>query len=356
MIEEKQVKEMLPDEIERIIKFLQEILGYVSTDKKTVSKLINREKEEHCCPYCYSKEIVKNGKSKNGVQRYKCKTCTRRFSDTTNTICSHSKLTYDMWLKYFECMTDRLSIRKTADKLGLNKNTVFAMRHKVLNALKLFREDKKLSGEIQMDEKYESINLKGTKPSNMPRYSKPRKSQGNSKRGTSNHQICIASAIDEFDNMYFEIVGSGPITTEMAEKAFKNRIAQESTIITDCKSSYEKFAKDNKCKLEQVKSGTYQNLNGYNLSEINALHSNLENFMKLFLGVSTKHLQGYLDWFVYQKYLNYTIEILKQPQVLMNYVISKPASIKISDVYSKKFPVNLFDIYSDYNFVPSPHI
>ena len=356
MLNDIDLNNLLPDEIEETIKFLQNVLGVKEKDKSTLSKLVNREKENFVCPFCESTNIVKNGHSKKGVQRYKCKDCFRRFCDTTNTLSNHSKLSYNIWLEYFKCMNDKLSIRKSASKLELNKNTVFSMRHKVLNALSVFREKTKLSGEIQCDEKYESINLKGTRPQKMPRFSKPRKSQGGSKRGISNHQVCIASAIDENDNIYFEVVGNGPITTKMIEKAFNNRIGENSILITDCKSSYEKFSLDNKIKLEQIKSGTYKNLNGYTLSEINALHSNLDLFLKCFSGVSTKHLQEYLDWFVYQKYLTYSIEVLEQPQILMNYAISRNKYIKISDIYSKEFPINIYEVYSDYNFSPSPQI
>ena len=356
MIEENKISNMLPDELEKMIKFLQDTLGKVTKDKGTISRLVNRENNNHCCPYCKSSNIIKNGHSKKRTQRYKCKDCSHRFCDTTNTVSGNSKLTYETWLEFFKCMCDKLSIRKTASKLRLNKNTVFSMRHKVLNALSIFRENTKLSGEIQCDEKYESINLKGTKRGKMPRASKPRMSQGGSKRGISNHQICIASAIDEFDNIYLKIVGNGPITTKMVEEAFENRVNINSTLITDCKSSYEKFAFDNNIKLEQVKSGTHKNLNGYTLSEINSLHSNVDLFLKCFVGVSTKHLQGYLDWFVYQKYLTYTIEILEQPQVLMNYSLSKNSYIKVTDIYNKDFPVDIYNVYADYNFTPSPQI
>lgn len=356
MIENIDVNNLLPDEIEKIIEFLKSILGMKLVDKSSISKLIFRENDEHKCPYCNSTNIVKNGHSEKKVQRYKCKDCFHRFSDVTNKVCSYSKLTYEKWIDFFKCMVDKLSIRKTADILGLNKNTVFSMRQKVLNALSIFRKNVKLSGNIQMDEKYESINLKGTKKENMPRASKPRKSHGGSKRGISNHQVCIASAIDESDNIYIEIVGNGPITTEMVEKAYDKRINPNSTLITDCKSSYEKFGLNNKLKLEQVKSGTYKNLNGFTLSEINGLHSNLDSFMNCFIGVSTKHLQGYLDWFVYYKYLTYCVEILKQPQTIMNYSFSRDSYIKVSDIYSKEFPINIYEVYADYNFTPSPEI
>lgn len=92
------------------------------------------------------------------------------------------------------------------------------------------------------------------------------------------------------------------------------------------------------------------------LAEINGLHSNVENFLQSFIGVSTKHLQGYLDWFSYQKYLTYTVELLKQPQVMMNYVVGQMTSINIADIYSKEFPIDIYGAYSEYHFTPSPDI
>lgn len=94
----------------------------------------------------------------------------------------------------------------------------------------------------------------------MPRFSKSRSSKGGSKRKISNHQVCIASAIDEFDNCFLEIVGTGPITSDEVEVVFKEKVEGNITLITDCKSSYEKFSKDNNINLGQVKSGTYVNI------------------------------------------------------------------------------------------------
>ena len=66
-------------------------------------------------------------------------------------------------------------------------------------------------------------------------------------------------------------------------------------------------SKENDINLEQIKSGTYVNNNGYSLGNINSLHSELPTFLSHFKGVSTKHLQHYLDWFCFQKLINYTL-------------------------------------------------
>lgn len=340
------VYNLLPEEIDEAIQKLTTALKIVKTKKNTNSKIIDKEKE-HCCSYCNSKNIVKNGHNKNGVQIYKCKDCKKKFNPCSNTLAAHIKLTYEQIVIFFECMNDKLSIRKTAIKMGVNPNTVFLFRHKVLNCISKIRKNIKLKGKIEADETYESINLKGTKR-NMPRFSKPRSSVGGSKRGISNHQVCIASAIDEFDNCFLEIVGTGPITSDEVKKVFNDKLDKSIILITDCKSSYEKFCKDNCIKLEQVKSGTYVNSNGYNLSTINSLHSEWSTFLSNFKGVSTKHLQGYLDWFCLQKLLNYTVEILKQPITIMKKAIINNCKINSNNVYDNSSGIDFNIVYADY--------
>lgn len=60
------------------------------------------------------------------------------------------------------------SIRRITEENNISILTSFRIRHKVLMALTTFIDNIELSGEIQLDEKYFSINLKGTKPNNMP--------------------------------------------------------------------------------------------------------------------------------------------------------------------------------------------
>lgn len=80
-------------------------------------------------------------------------------------------------------MRDKFSIRKTAKLVGISITTAFTIRHKILDVLGAIRENIKLHGKVEVDEYYISINLKGTKKENMPRFSKPRKTKGNSIRG-----------------------------------------------------------------------------------------------------------------------------------------------------------------------------
>ena len=346
------IYDLLPEEINEAIKKLTDALLIVKERKNTNSKFVSKEKNKIICPHCFSEHIIKNGHDKNKVQIYECKNCNKKFTSCTNTFVSNTRLTYNQLNIFFECMNDKLSIRKTAAKMKVNKNTVFLLRHKVLDCISEIRKNIKLEGNVEADETYKSINLKGTKRDKMPRFSKPRSSKGGSKRGISNHQVCIASAIDEKDNFFLEIVGTSSITTEKIEKLFSGKIDNVDCLITDCKSSYEKFAHDNNLKLEQVKSGTYVNSNGYNLSNINSLHSELSTFLSHFKGVSTKHLQHYLDWFSFQKLINYTTEILKQPLAMMKNATTKFCSINSNNIYDNTSGIDFNDVYADYNYSP----
>ena len=337
---------MTPLDLEKFINFLQTLLGDALENKNTISKVVKQETENMECPNCHCDDcIIKSGFTKNKVQRYLCKKCNKKFISTTNTLCYRTKLTFGDWQLFFECMADCLSIRKTAAKMHKNKNTVFAMRQKVLQALSIFRSNVKLSGEIQADEFSIPINFKGMKQSNMPRHSKKRKSA--SKK--VNHKVCVLGAIDETDNQYLEIVGNGEITSKKIEESLGPKIKEGTTLITDCRSAYESFAKEHNLKLEQIKSTTYKNENGYTLSEINGLHSNFFGFISKFKGVSTKHLQGYIDWFVYKKYIDYTVEIINHPKEILYYAIKQKSNITIKNIYNATFPFDVDKAYADYH-------
>ena len=339
---------LLPEEIDEIIEKLTSALEIVKRRKNTNAKFATNIKEKRECPYCQSQHIVKNGHDRNKVQTYICKNCKKKFNASSMTLVAHIKLNYEQLLTFFECMNDKLSIRKTKEKMKVNKNTVFLLRHKVLDCISEIRKTMKLKGEVEADETYESINLKGSKRENMPRISKCRSSKGGSKRGVSNHQVCIASAIDEYDNCFLEIVGTGPITKEEVRSAFEDKVEDVTLFVTDCKSSYEKFIKRKNIRLEQVKSGTYVNANGYNLSHINSLHSEWTTFLSHFKGVSTKHLQHYLDWFCFQKLINYTTNILKQPLTMMKQSITNACSVDSNNVYDNSSGIDFQKVYADY--------
>ena len=69
-----------------------------------------------------------------------------------------------------------------------------------------------IHGLIELDSAYSKINLKGTRPQNMPRSSKHRGRKNASiysrpLRGLSNHKVCLVTATDENGNILFKRAG-----------------------------------------------------------------------------------------------------------------------------------------------------
>ena len=54
-----------------------------------------------------------------------------------------------------------LSVRKSAEICGINKDTAFIWRHKILDALQNMASDVKLDGIVEADETFFAISFKG---------------------------------------------------------------------------------------------------------------------------------------------------------------------------------------------------
>ena len=344
------LNETLPEQLEDLISQLQRALDIFKYRKDTMPKECHAEKKEMICVRCSSQHIWKDGHDKKTkAQMYKCADCGKKFNDLTNTVFHYSHMSYQKIKTFIECMNNCSSLRKTTEVVGINKSTTFALRHKIASALSSIRRCVKLNGQIEADEKYVSINLKGTKTSKMPRFSKPRKSNGTTKRGINNHKVCIVSAIsDNQDIGFLEIAGTGPVTTEMLKSYLVSKIGKEITLITDCKSSYEQVVKDNSWELIQIKSGTYVDEFGNSLANINSYHSGLSTFLTPFHGVSTKHLQHYLDWYMYRKILSYTVETLSQPRHFFKEILNKNTCINYHNMFENHSGIDFSAVYSDY--------
>lgn len=353
VVENVNIYDLIPTQIIDMINKLNHALEIVKLRKQTISKTASFEKNRIHCPHCFGFKVVKNGHTKAGVQTYKCKDCNKRFNDLTLTIFSNSHLTYEQIEIFLQCFKDKVSLRKTAKRMHVDKNTVHLLGLKMMDSFKKTRQSIKLSDKIESDEIYKSIDLKGTKPYKMPRFSKQRTSRGTSIRGINRHKVCIESAIDSNDNMFFEIVGTGPITSDMVKNSLGLKLGEVKKLITDCKSSYEKLAKENHLNLKQVKSGCYIDDEGNNLANINSLHSGLTTFLSTFRGVSTKHLQGYLDWYTFEKYLNFSFSEEQQNNTLLSIAFTNSCNLSTINMYDNNSGIDFNTVYSDYHFTSS---
>ena len=203
-----------------------------------------------------------------------------------------------------------------------------------------------------MDALHLSINLKGTKPQNMPRMSKTR-GKTSAFRGISHHKVCILSAVDENDQMIFEIQGLGCETTEKVNQMAEYFQKEDKTnyLVTDMKQCYHQLSETTGRLHDEIKSEGHISQSGHSLADLNGLHSEFKLLYKKYRGVSIRHLQGYLDFFCFFKKLKYTFdEIQKQRHETYLTATQEKSTLRVKDIHSKDIPINLFEAYGEYHY------
>ena len=333
----EEFKNLLPDELETIKEILDNLIITSKNDKKTNLKYQDKRKELKC-PNCNNDYIVKNG-FKNKIQYYKCKNCNKFFSNSTNTITSNICLSYNQLLDFMLCLINYNTIAETAEIVGLSERDTYNIRIKIISTLNKYKKTK-LKDLVQCDEKYVRLSFKGTRKNKMPRKSRRNGQEGRTS-GISMDQVCILMAIDSYDNIFVKIVGLGPLSSEDLENNFSNWIEEQSILVTDSKNSYIKFAKDHNLILKQIPENKHITKDGYHLGELNSLMSELDVLLLKCRGLSTRHLQEYLDLFRFRKILKYTIEYLKQNKEMYSYSLLQITNIKNKNVCKKQMPVDV---------------
>lgn len=337
-----EIDKLLPDELEKIKSLIDELLISLGNERLTNARYQIRDRIIKC-PKCGGNIVVKNG-HKNRTQRYLCKTCSKYFSITTNSILSHSKINYNQLVKLLECLLDNKPNDETAKLLKISSRETYNLRIKIMSILESLDKDIILKGTVQIDEMYLRISFKGTRHEKMPRKSH-RNGFDDRMSGISKYQVCILFAIDSYDNIIIKVVGNGPLTTKMIENNFNRKIEQGSVLVTDSKSSYIEFAKKNKLILKQIPANQFTLDNKYNLAEVNELMSEFEIMFQEYRGLSTRHLQQYLYFFKYKKLLKYTIEYLERNEVFYKKSINENSNIKNSDICKTPLPIDISNLY-----------
>lgn len=334
--------------LEEFKKYLNNHIVSICSAKGTNSKIIQEyETIPKKCKNCDCL-MSKNGHTKCGTQKYVCPVCKNTMSETTDTITYYSKLPFEIWKSVIENLIDGLSIRRIAKKNNISLATSFSLRHKILKALQTFLDTITCTGEVQGDEKFFKINLKGTKPKNMPRTSKKRASSGSA--GISNHLVCVLSLKDEEDNLVLKIGGLSRVSNQMLDEQLTTKIAPKSVLTTDSASAYRKFCDKNLLLHNIIPSRKYVDNCGHNLAEINGVHSQLEIWLSKFHGVSTRHLQAYLDWFAYifmmlKRFEHECLEFEMCKNIILDHNY-----IKTSQISKKEMPIDLYQAYGEFHY------
>ena len=118
---EEIIKDLDPVTIIEFKNYIMEHLSDLCSTKNSNSKVISRFREgEMFCEKCGCK-LHKNGKTKNGVQKYICSNCKATLSETTNTIICHSKLSFEIWRNIIDNLLNGFSLRRIAEENNITR-------------------------------------------------------------------------------------------------------------------------------------------------------------------------------------------------------------------------------------------
>ena len=327
--------------------------------KEDVQKLLNKQlilereslNKTEVCPYCGSFHIKKNGTSNTVGQRYYCKQCHKSFSKATKSFTFRSKVSDEKRKSFIDYEIARLPLREEAYFLDLSITTCCFMRHKLYRAVESLHLNEKLEKMTQLDSSYFRINLKGTKPENMPGISKKR-GKTSAYRGISHHKICVVTAIDENDHLIMNIAGVG---SESADKysLVSSGFDDVDLIVSDSKSSIRQFSNSLKTDNDVIRvKPAMKNCktdSGNTLSDVNELIENCRTSSKIYHGVAARYLQDYLNFCIFRKQLLYRFK----RNEIADHVFSQIkdiVSVNHEELQATVMPISLAKAYYEYHY------
>ncbi len=261
-------------------------------NSSTVQKLAaERFSEAGCCPHCRSSRVAKHGLAR-GSQRFRCGECRKTFSALTGTP-FHRMRNKDKLLENAACMSDGLSLKKTAARLGITVTRAFTWRHKFLSFLNR-QKPQALTGMVEADETMFPQSFKGQR-SDMPRMSK--RHGGPCKDGTGLEKVAVMVVVQRGTRKAYDHVmadGSTPSLTE----ALRPALGTDAVLVTDGNAGYLTVAAELKVKHERFVS-SYHGKGGKgpaHVQSVNRYDSTLKTWMARFRGVASKYLANYLGW------------------------------------------------------------
>lgn len=294
-----------PRERSSLLKELQDI---VILNEKPSYNLTRRElldNKQGNCPHCEHGKYVKYGIDK-GSQRYKCKSCKRNFTEYTGTWLARIQRK-DKVDAYINLMLQEKSLDKIKSELSINKKTAFDWRHKILSSLE--ETDKNVfTGITESDETFILFSEKGKR--NLSRKGKKRGTKAKTK-GISNDHVAVIVTADRAGQKEFSVATLGRIKKKDITKSIGKRISNQTILCSDSHVSYKGFAIDNKLEHHAIRAALKQYVNNgiYHVQHVNSLHNRLKKWLdEKFWGVSTKHLQQYLNWFRMKESLKNTAQ------------------------------------------------
>ena len=277
------------------------------------------------CPRCGSGVIARDGRGSNGIQRFVCRGCGRRFSPLTDTIFDSKKIPISEWIEYLLHLFEYHSLKTSATDNRNSETTGRYWLSKVFAVLKGIQRGVVLKGNVYADEKlFDAPNAV--------------KEKAKTRTGSSLSRGCqyyVATATDG-DLAIFIVMGRSKPSDKSCMRAYGRHIAEESVLIHDGEPSHNSFIDALALKSEVHPSAETKGLRDSEnpMDPINDVHDKMEKFMGAHPGYDRSRLQDWMNlfWFVWCT----PGDKMDKVKAFLKLAISKRIRVKFRDVYGKK--------------------
>lgn len=248
--------------------------------------IATKEDNTACCPHCDSYDLTRWGRTKQGIQRYRCKPCNKTFNALSGTGLYRMRKP-EKWLRYTEMMWDGVSLREAAARLNINLRTSFRWRHAFLK-LPTARTQTEIAGIVEADETFVNESYKGQRK--LPR--RARKTGGGRAK-----KVPIAIALNRSGDISEKVLKRN--TKKEIQDFLKPLLTTGSVLCTDGNPCYKGVGGDLDIDHKRLVGLDNQRvIDGvYHIQTLNNYVMNWKNWMFRFRGVATKYLPNYLGWY-----------------------------------------------------------
>lgn len=245
------------------------------------------------CPHCAAGSPVRFGHA-SGLQRYKCHACRRTFNVLTGTPLARLRHR-DAWRVFAQALIDGESVRQSATKAGVHRNTAFRWRHRFL-AAPAAMQAKRLAGIAEADETVMRRSYKGSRSLKRP----PRQRGGGTKKSRKGRdpddEVGVLVLRDREGHTLSNALDT--VDHRTIDNSVGSRLEREAVLCTDGASVYQRYAQHRGVVHEPVNlaQGIRMRRPAFHVQNVNAYHSRWKGWMARFHGVATRYLDHYLGW------------------------------------------------------------
>ncbi|MBO8442344.1 MAG: IS1595 family transposase [Spirochaetes bacterium] len=242
------------------------------------------------CPKCGTAhpKVVRSGFAGSGKQMFRCASFGRRFTYDSGRLTWYSHQNADQWKTLMLDTFSGQSLRSTSGRIGVNVETAFNMRHRLMCVLEKVLDDEVLSGKVELDETYVDSSRKGVGCGRDAGFGTVVQKV---KRGLSRQKVCILSAVDKDGNAFARAYNCGTPSQDNAME-LACHLADDSSVTTDDTVAYERLLESNGC-FHRVCQDCRDHKAEVNLNRISSFHSMIKDFYRGYRGVATKYINRY---------------------------------------------------------------